>query len=160
MTQAANELLLFTEEVRAGLLSKTPVVAIESAAIVHGIDRPGNYELALELEESIRAQGAIPALIAVLDGNVYIGMHPDQIRTLTLNPEVMRVGSRDLAIAVTFGKSAATTAEATIELAKAAGITTVATFEFGDEDSQSLRSEKIRKAVDKATDSAGRSTDS
>lgn len=160
MTQAGVDLLLFAEEVREALIAKKPVVAIESASIVHSIDRPGNYELALELDAQVRSKGATPAMIAVLDGNVYIGMHPDQMRTLTINPEVMRVGARDLAIAVTFGKSAATTAEATKELAKAAGITTVATFELGEDDSQSVCIEKIKAAVDKATDLAGRSTTS
>jgi pseudouridine-5'-phosphate glycosidase len=81
-----------------------------------------NLELAREVQAIIRAQGAIPAMIAVINGDVHIGLSEAELEAITMRDDILRTSSRELAIAIAFGKSAATTLESASHLAATAGI--------------------------------------
>jgi len=108
-----------------------PVVALESAVITHGLPYPQNLQLALELEEIIRAQGAVPATIGVLQGSVYIGLNPAQVEQLAQGGDLHKISVRDYAPAVTFQWSGGTTVAGTMLAAGWAGVRVFATGGIG-----------------------------
>ena len=108
-----------------------PIVALESTIIAHGLPRPRNLEVARELEAIVRDQGACPATIAVLDGVPCIGLEPDQLARVAEDPDLRKLGQRDLPVAQALGASGATTVSATAWLAAAAGIRVFATGGLG-----------------------------
>ena len=69
----------YSAEVAAALKSGAPIVALESTIISHGLPRPSNLSVAIEVEEIVRAHGAVPATIAILDGRIYVGLEADQL---------------------------------------------------------------------------------
>jgi pseudouridine-5'-phosphate glycosidase len=109
----------------------TPIVALESTIIAHGLPRPRNLDVARELEAIVRELGACPATIAVLDGVARIGLEPDEVDRVALDPALRKLGQRDLAVALALGASGATTVSATAWLAAAAGIRVFATGGLG-----------------------------
>ncbi|NML49733.1 pseudouridine-5'-phosphate glycosidase [Streptomyces sp. R302] len=122
---------LVSEEVRDALREGRPVVALESTIIAHGLPRPRNLAVAVELEESVRAEGAVPATIAVLDGVARIGLDRAGLTRIAEDPSVRKLGHRDLAPALATGATGATTVSATARLADAAGIRVFATGGLG-----------------------------
>ncbi len=123
--------LNYSQEVLHALKAKTPIVALESTIISHGMPRPINLQVAQEVEEIVRKRGATPATIAVLDGVVHIGLSPNQLADIANRDDIVKASSRDLAIAVATKKSAATTVAATAHLAVLAGIHVFATGGLG-----------------------------
>ncbi len=111
--------------------TNTPVVALESTLIAHGLPYPANVRTARESEATVRAEGAVPATIAVLDGVPTVGLTDDEIERLAKTPGVLKASRRDLASAVANGRTAATTVSATMALAHAAGIRVFATGGIG-----------------------------
>ncbi len=111
--------------------ANTPIVALESTLIAHGLPYPANVRTARESEAAVRAEGAVPATIAVLDGVPTIGLTEDEIEHLAKTPGVLKASRRDLANAVAQGRTAATTVSATMALADAAGIRVFATGGIG-----------------------------
>ncbi|MBT2430319.1 pseudouridine-5'-phosphate glycosidase [Streptomyces sp. ISL-112] len=109
-------------EVRAALAGGLPVVALESTIIAHGLPRPRNLRVAVELEAIVRSAGAVPATIAVLDGRAHVGLEKDQLDRVAGDPAVRKLGHRDLAPALALGASGATTVSATAFLAARAGL--------------------------------------
>jgi pseudouridine-5'-phosphate glycosidase len=107
------------------------IVALESTVITHGLPAPANLELALDLEDRIEAQGAVPATIAVQGGRIQIGLEREKIETLARDPEARKVSVRDLAAAVLGGWSGGMTVAATIFAAAGAGIEVFATGGIG-----------------------------
>ena len=118
-------------EVAAALKNGSPIVALESTIISHGLPRPSNLEVAREVEEIVRSRGATPATIAVLDGIVHIGLTDEQLIEIANRDDIAKASSRDLAIVAASGKSAATTVAATAHLAVLAGIHVFATGGLG-----------------------------
>ncbi len=118
-------------EVAKALAAGQPIVALESTIISHGLPRPSNLQVAREVEEIVRAHGATPATIAILDGKVLIGLTDDQLVEIANRDDIAKASSRDLAIIAATGKSAATTVAATAHLAVLAGIHTFATGGLG-----------------------------
>ena len=118
-------------EVTAALAAGKPVVALESTIISHGLPRPSNLEVAREVEDIVRAHGATPATIAILDGKVCIGLTDEQLVAIANRDDIAKASSRDLAIIAATGKSAATTVAATAHLAVLAGIHVFATGGLG-----------------------------
>lgn len=114
--------LRFTPEVHQALLDRRPVVALESTIISHGMPYPQNVEMANKVESIIRAQGAVPATIAILDGEIRIGLEPQDLEFLAKAKDVVKVSRRDLAAVVASKKTGATTVAATMICAKLAGI--------------------------------------
>ncbi|WP_267241325.1 pseudouridine-5'-phosphate glycosidase [Streptomyces sp. PR69] len=123
--------MLLTEEVQEALTDRRPVVALESTIIAHGLPRPRNLAVAEELEALVRAGGAVPATIAVLDGQIRIGLDKDQLERVAGDDSVRKLGHRDLAPALAAGASGATTVSATAFLAARAGIRVFATGGLG-----------------------------
>ncbi|HEX7404459.1 MAG TPA: pseudouridine-5'-phosphate glycosidase [Candidatus Nanopelagicaceae bacterium] len=120
-----------SHEVRTALDGNKPVVALESTIISHGLPRPQNLQVAREVESIVRNRGATPATIAVIDGVVHIGLTDSELETIANRDDISKASSRDLAIIVVQGKSAATTVAATAHLAVHAGISVFATGGLG-----------------------------
>jgi pseudouridine-5'-phosphate glycosidase len=118
------------DEVRAAIADGTGVVALESTIIAHGLPRPRNAEVARELEAAVRAAGAVPATIAMLDGEVHVGLEDWGLRRIA-GHEVAKLSVRDLPLAAARGANGATTVAATAHLAAAAGIRVFATGGLG-----------------------------
>ncbi|MCX4750837.1 pseudouridine-5'-phosphate glycosidase [Kitasatospora sp. NBC_01287] len=130
MTDPAPALLL-SDEVRDALADRRPVVALESTIIAHGLPRPRNLAVARELEELVRAGGAVPATIAVLDGIARIGLAEPELLRVAEDRALRKFGFRDLAPALASGASGATTVSGTAFLAARAGIRVFATGGLG-----------------------------
>ncbi|MGW0783018.1 pseudouridine-5'-phosphate glycosidase [Streptomyces sp. NPDC002913] len=118
-------------EVREAVEEQRPVVALESTIIAHGLPRPRNLQVALELEELARKGGAVPATVAVLDGRAHVGLDAAQLVRVAEDPGVRKLGHRDLAPALALGASGATTVSATAFLAERAGLRVFATGGLG-----------------------------
>jgi pseudouridine-5'-phosphate glycosidase len=123
--------LVFSSEVAAALASNSPIVALESTIISHGLPRPSNLNVAREVEAIVREHGATPATIAILDGVVHIGLTDEQLVAIANRDDISKASSRDLAVLVASKKSAATTVAATAHLAAQAGIKVFATGGLG-----------------------------
>jgi pseudouridylate synthase len=119
-----------SDEVREAIADGTGVVALESTIIAHGLPRPRNLEVARELEASVRAAGAVPATIAMLDGEVHVGLEDWGLRRIA-GHEVAKLSVRDLALAAARRANGATTVASTAHLAAAAGIRVFATGGLG-----------------------------
>ena len=118
-------------EVREALLAGAPVVALESTLISHGLPRPDNLELAREAELTVRAQGAVPATIGVVDGKAKIGLEDAELKLLATAEGIPKLSARDLGPAAVKGSHGATTVAATAHLAALAGIRLFATGGLG-----------------------------
>ncbi|MEN9822522.1 MAG: hypothetical protein RLZ04_948 [Actinomycetota bacterium] len=123
--------VILTPEVADALRDGAPVVALESTIISHGMPYPANEEMALEVESIVRAHGAVPATIAVLDGHCHVGLTADQVHYLATVGGVHKATTRDLPWLVATGSTGATTVAATMRLAALAGIRVFATGGIG-----------------------------
>jgi pseudouridine-5'-phosphate glycosidase len=123
--------MLVHEEIRTALDEGRPVVALESTIIAHGLPRPDNLRVAREVEGVVRERGAVPATIAVLGGEVRIGLDDVALETLANTDGVAKCGVRDLAPVVALKRDGATTVAATSHLAERAGIRVFATGGLG-----------------------------
>ncbi len=117
--------------VAAAVRDGRPVVALESTLIAHGLPRPLNQETARQAEEAVRASGAVPATVAVVQGVPTVGLSEEQIRELAESDHVCKASRRDLAAAAAQGRTAATTVAATMWLAHRVGIRVFATGGIG-----------------------------
>src|SRR5205085_1295192 len=118
-------------EVAAALREGRPVVALESTLIAHGLPWPLNLETAREAEAAVRAEGAVPATIAVWQGRPTVGLDAGRLEELARRRDVLKASRRDLAAAVAQGRTAATTVSATMFLAHRAGVRVFATGGIG-----------------------------
>ena len=123
--------LKFSEEVSAALSEKKPVVALESTVIAHGLPYPQNVATAKSLEQKVRDGGAIPATIAVFDGEFCVGIGEDKIQRLATDKNIRKISRRDLPIAAARRLNCATTVATTAFIAHAAGIRVFATGGIG-----------------------------
>lgn len=121
----------FSEEVRAALDKNAPVVALESTIITHGMPYPQNLEMARKVEDVIRENGAVPATIAVLKGEIHVGLGDAQLEQLAQTNDAVKTSSRDLAADMVQGLTAGTTVSATMRIASLAGIEIFATGGVG-----------------------------
>jgi pseudouridine-5'-phosphate glycosidase len=119
------------EEVRDALRRGTPVVALESAIITHGMPYPVNLQLAQELEAIVRKGGAVPATTALVSGTVRVGLSTSELEMLARAKWVKKVGPRDIPVAVAMGFSGGTTVAASLTIADAAGIRVFVTGGIG-----------------------------
>ncbi|MCJ8139664.1 pseudouridine-5'-phosphate glycosidase [Falsirhodobacter halotolerans] len=123
--------LTILPEVADALARGTPVVALESTIITHGMPFPQNVEMARSVEDAIRQGGAVPATIAIMDGRIQIGLSSDMLDRLGQTPHAMKLSRADLAVGLTSGKVGATTVAATMICARLAGIEVFATGGIG-----------------------------
>jgi pseudouridine-5'-phosphate glycosidase len=121
----------FSAEVRAAKAAGLPIVALESTIISHGLPRPRNLEVALEVEAIVRAAGAVPATIALIDGVIHVGLESHELDRIANDDGVVKASTRDLAVIEATKKSAATTVAATAHIAHLAGIDVFATGGLG-----------------------------
>lgn len=119
-------------EVASALAANRPVVALESTIISHGMPYPQNVETALQVEAEIRAHGAVPATIAIIDGRLKAGLSADEIEYLGKGGrDIAKVSRRDLPFIVAGKRSGATTVATTMIIAAMAGIRVFATGGIG-----------------------------
>jgi pseudouridine-5'-phosphate glycosidase len=120
-----------SDEVADALAGGGAVVALESAIITHGMPAPRNVETALAVEAAIRAGGAVPATIAVLDGRLHVGMTPEEIAGLAERTDAAKISRADLAVTIATGGTGATTVAATMIAAWRGGVEVFATGGIG-----------------------------
>jgi pseudouridylate synthase len=123
---------VYSDAAGAALAAGRPVVALESTILAHGLPWPENLAIGQALEAEVRAHGATPATIAVLDGTPHVGLQPAQLERLAREGATFaKAGAADLGVALARGRSAATTVSATAVLAARAGIAVFATGGIG-----------------------------
>ncbi|QRM55655.1 pseudouridine-5'-phosphate glycosidase [Sinorhizobium sp. BG8] len=133
MTRTVSPLLPmeYSQEVAAAKARNAPIVALESTIITHGMPYPGNLEMARSVEAIIRAEGAIPATIAVVNGVLKIGLENAELEALSKTEGAMKLSRADLAFAIAERRTGATTVAATMIAAARAGIRVFATGGIG-----------------------------
>lgn len=131
MDERANPYLRLGLAVAQALAESRPVVALESTVIAHGLPRPANVEVALAMEQAVQATGATPATVALLDGQIVVGLSADEIRRIGAEPGVWKASRRDLGAALAQRALAATTVAGTLACAALAGISVFATGGIG-----------------------------
>ncbi len=123
--------LLIAPEVAAAQAHGQAVVALESTIIAHGMPWPENLHTAQAVEQVVREHGAVPATIALLDGQICIGLTPEQLQQVAQDPGMMKASRRDLGFAVAMRRNAATTVSATMICAHLGGIEVFVTGGIG-----------------------------
>jgi pseudouridylate synthase len=123
--------LTFSPEVAEARSSGAPIVALESTIITHGMPFPQNLETAERVEAEVRAAGAVPATVAVMDGTIHVGLDRPALTALAQARNVRKLSRADLALCLTTGETGATTVAATMICAHLAGIAVFATGGIG-----------------------------
>jgi pseudouridine-5'-phosphate glycosidase len=126
-----NPYLRLGVTVAEALGADRPIVALESTVIAHGLPRPANVEVALAMEDAVRATGATPATVALLDGQIVVGMSADEIARIGAESGVWKASRRDLGAALARRATAATTVAGTLACAALAGVRVFATGGIG-----------------------------
>ena len=125
-------MIKLTEELKSAIAQNKPVVALESTIIAHGMPFPQNLEMAREVEQIIRDNGAIPATIAVIEGELRAGLSTTELEHFAnTGPSIIKVSTRDLPFVVARKLTGATTVASTMRLAAMARIHTFATGGIG-----------------------------
>lgn len=125
-------MIVITDEVRDALDSDRPVVALESTIIAHGLPFPDNLEVGRALERAVRDHGAVPATVAVLDGDALIGLSEEALeRVARAGRNMHKAGAADLSVVMARRQDGATTVSGTALLAARAGIRVFATGGIG-----------------------------
>lgn len=119
------------DDIADALETSRPVVALESTLFVHGLPRPTNLQVASEIERIVREEGAVPATIGVVRGEIVVGLTTDEIERLSTMPSVPKVSVRDLPVVVAGGGDGATTVAGTAFIAARCGIALFATGGLG-----------------------------
>lgn len=123
--------IVYAPEVSTAKAEGAPLVALESTIITHGMPYPQNAETARLVEADIRAAGATPATIAVLDGALHVGLTEAQLEALAQAKDVAKLSRADMAACMATGGTGATTVAATMIAARIAGIGVFATGGIG-----------------------------
>jgi pseudouridylate synthase len=127
-----NSYLDLNPEVRQALAANKPIVALESTIISHGMPYPKNLETAMQVSQTVRDNGAVPATIAIINGRLKAGLTKSEIELLAKEgPKVVKVSRRDMPYVVSKKLNGATTVAATMIIAKIAGIKIFATGGIG-----------------------------
>lgn len=126
-----KEYLSITPEISAAIRDGKPVVALESTILSHGMPYPDNLAFAAEVERIVRAEGAVPATMAIIDGVLKVGLTQDELELMCKGEGVAKVSRRDLPIMVAEKRTGATTVASTMILASLAGIRVFATGGIG-----------------------------
>ena len=123
--------LIHSAAVFDALAQGKPVVALESTIITHGMPWPQNLQVARRVEEDVRAHGAVPATIAVLEGKIHVGLEDSELEALAQAKNVAKLSRADMAVCMATGGTGATTVAATMIAAQLAGISVFATGGVG-----------------------------
>ncbi len=125
------KLFAFSPEVSRARQRHTPLVALESAVITHGLPPPENLRLARDMERTVAEHGATPATIAVLDGKIHVGLSQQQLERLAETRQARKVSVRDFGLAIAKKEMGGTTVAGTLLAAHRAGIRVFATGGIG-----------------------------
>jgi pseudouridine-5'-phosphate glycosidase len=139
----ANPFLHILPEVKEALSNNKPVVALESTIIAHGMPYPQNVETAMEVENIIRTNGAVPATVAILNGVCHAGLTQDQIELLGRKKNIWKASLRDLPYVISKKLHGATTVAATMRIASRTGIKIFVTGGIGGVHRQAARTMDI-----------------
>lgn len=123
--------LQISPDVNTALRGGKAVVALESAVLSHGMPYPDNMAFAEQLEHAVRAEGAVPAIMAVVDGVLHIGLRGKELERICKDPHVRKLSRRDLPMAVALDETGATTVSTAMILACLTGIRVLATGGVG-----------------------------
>ena len=123
--------MVLSDRVAGALRDGEPVVALESTIITHGLPQPENVQAALEFERTVAEAGAVPATIAVVRGEVHVGLDPGELERLAGADAPLKLSARDLPVAVARRATGGTTVAATALLAAQVGIRVFATGGIG-----------------------------
>ena len=126
-----RDLLMVRDEVGSAVASNRPGVALESTIIAHGFPYPENLRLAREVEAVVRAAGAIPATVGLVDGRIVVGLSDAEIEWFARERDAVKVSRRNLAATLASGRLGATTVAGTMLCAHQAGIRVFATGGIG-----------------------------
>ncbi|WP_416223819.1 pseudouridine-5'-phosphate glycosidase [Thermoflexus sp.] len=126
-----NTYFRFGPHVKEARARHQPIVALETVVVAFGLPQPANLQVAHEMEEAVRAEGAVPATIGLLDGQVVIGLTPAELERFAGDEHVRKVSRRDLPIVLARRQIGATTVAATAWAAARVGIRVVATGGIG-----------------------------
>ncbi len=126
-----KNLFRISDEVRRARELDTPIVALESTVITHGLPTPQNMELALAMEAKVRAEGAVPATVALLEGQIRVGIEEAELERLANAKEPVKVSRRDFAKAIVKKLDGGTTVAGTMLAAEQAGVRVFATGGIG-----------------------------
>jgi pseudouridine-5'-phosphate glycosidase len=121
----------YNEEVTGALHFDSPIVALESTVIAHGLPYPENIETAYKLERIIRDNGAVPATVGVFGGEITVGLNEEQFEMLATGKDIRKISRRDVPIAISKKLNCATTVATTAFIAHHAGIKIFATGGIG-----------------------------
>ncbi|XP_065898187.1 uncharacterized protein [Dysidea avara] len=132
LSTTSDALRVVSREVQQALSAGKPVVALESTVVTHGMPHPSNLQMATELEDIIRSNGAVPATIGIIDGCVHVGLDKESIQRLA-DPSVKsyKVSRRDLSYVLSQGQCGGTTVSATMLCAHQVGIPVFVTGGIG-----------------------------
>jgi len=120
-----------SDDISTALVVGRPIVALESTVIAHGLPRPQNLETARGMERTVRENGAVPATIAILNGELRVGLTENQLEYLATGKNIRKISRRDLVIATAKQLDGATTVASTSFIANLAGIKVFATGGIG-----------------------------
>ena len=120
-----------SDDISTALVVGRPIVALESTVIAHGLPHPQNLETARRMEQTVRDNGAVPATIAILNGEFRVGLIENQLEYLATGKNIRKISRRDLAIATAKQLDGATTVASTAFIANLAGIKVFATGGIG-----------------------------
>jgi pseudouridine-5'-phosphate glycosidase len=124
-------MIRYSNEIKSALAAKAPIVALESTIIAHGLPRPKNLEVAFDVQDVVRKHGATPATIAIIDGEINIGLEDAELSQLANRNDISKASIRDIPFHLAKGSSAATTVAATSHIARLANIQIFATGGLG-----------------------------
>lgn len=123
--------LVLSNDLRRAMGISLPIVALESTVITHGLPRPHNLQLAQDMERAVRDEGATPATIAFLDGELHIGLNNQEIERLANEKEPYKVGPRDFARVIVDEACGGTTVAGTMHACRHTDIKVFATGGIG-----------------------------
>jgi len=122
---------IHSPQVKKAINQHSPIVALESTVITHGLPQPKNYEVALAMENEVIQENATPATICLIDGVIHVGIDNTELKALAQTTNSVKVSRKDIAYAVSFGLNGGTTVSGTMTVAHAAGIKVFATGGIG-----------------------------
>lgn len=126
-----HKTIQYWTEIKEGINTGKPIVALESTVLTHGLPRPQNLKLAHDMEQTVRAEGAIPATIGFLDGSLHIGLSDTELERLANADNVYKVGPRDFATVIAKKACGGTTVAGTMLASKHANLKVFATGGIG-----------------------------
>ena len=114
--------VFYSEEVKKHKIANLPILSLESTILAHGMPYPENYSFAKTTEDICRGLGVAPATVAVLDGDLCVGLSDDQLKRVCTDRNMLKLSKSDLPFALLKKQSGATTVSATLWIAYKAGL--------------------------------------